>query len=118
MMTSSRFSAWATRFHDRDDVLVVCQDASKVRQARPRLRKTQRQAAVRFLDIIQRGAEDDLPLVNHGHVVRHALHFMQQVGTEQDGSPLVGNGTNDRFKNVAPHERIQTRRIRAMSRAF
>ena len=85
------------------------QHAGKLGRPGLGFRKAQCQTAMGRLDVVERGAEDDPPLVDHGHMIGHAFHFVQQMGREQDGSPLVGNGADDRLEDVAADNRIEAR---------
>src|SRR5262245_15694950 len=60
----------------------------------PRLRKPEREAVVRVLDLVERAAEDHLPAVDQGHPVGHPLDLVQQVRREDYGPALVRNGAD------------------------
>ncbi len=56
---------------------------------------------------VQRLTKEDLPRLDHRHPVRHALHFPEQVGGEEDGAAFVSDGADDRPQDVTPHNRVE-----------
>jgi hypothetical protein len=78
------------------------------RLPRLRLLEVERDPPMPRLDDIERRAEPQRPVMQHGEVIGHALDFGEQVRREDDGATLVRNRSNDRFQDVAPHDRIQS----------
>ena len=73
------------------------------------MRKTQCHASMSFPELIHGGSQQDFPVVNDGHMVSHLLHFIQQMRGKKHGPSVVGDGSDNRSKNIATHDRVQPR---------
>src|SRR5207245_6193356 len=66
--------------------------------------------AVRFLDLVQRRAQNDSALTDHRDVISDLLHFFQQVRREKHCAAFIGNGANDGTEDVAANDGIESGR--------
>src|SRR5215204_638082 len=67
------------------------------------------QPSMALAHLIQRTRKDKSPLVQHGKVIRDALHFIQQMRRKEDRPPFFGHGPDDRLQYLASHQRIEPR---------
>jgi hypothetical protein len=60
--------------------------------------------------VIECAAHGHVPVVNHRDVVRHPLHFIEQMRGEDHRTPVIGHGSNDGIEDVAAHDCVKTGR--------
>jgi len=73
----------------------------------PSLLEAKDDSGVGFLDAIEGVAEEDLAIANHRDFVGDHFDLAEEVGGEEDGSVIVGDGADDRGEDFSSYDGIE-----------